>query len=67
MSEGKKGFLILLDETENEAKVVKQSLETDLESRLSTLESSIEELKKFIFRKESILQVKSTKEAKIKG
>ena len=67
MSEGKKGFLILLDETENEAKVVKQSLETDLESRLLTLESSIEELKKFIFRKESILQVKSTKEAKIKG
>ena len=67
MSEGKKGFLILLDETENEAKVVKQSLETDLESRLSALESSIEELKKFIFRKESILQVKSTKEAKIKG
>ena len=28
--EGKSGFLILLEETENEAKVVKQSLETNL-------------------------------------
>jgi len=39
--DGKKGFLILLEESESEGKVVKQSLETILESRLSSLESKI--------------------------
>ena len=40
--EGKGGFLILLEERENDSKVVKQSLETRIESRVSVLESSIE-------------------------
>jgi hypothetical protein len=48
--EGKKGFLILLEETENGDKVVKQSLVTDLESRLSTLEFNIEVQNSFFFK-----------------
>ena len=63
-NEGKKGFFILLEESGSEGKVVKQSLETNLESRLSAIESSIEELKQFIFQKESILQSQSAKEQK---
>jgi len=48
--EGKKGFFILLEESGNEGKVVKQSLETNLESRLSALESKIDELNSFLLK-----------------
>ena len=65
--EGKKGFFILLEETEDKGKVVKQSLETNLESRLSALESSIKEIKNLLFQNESILNSQSTKQAKEKG
>jgi len=40
--EAKKGFFILLEETKNETKIIEQSLEINLESRLSAIESSVE-------------------------
>jgi hypothetical protein len=64
--DGKKGFLILLEETENEGKVVKQSLETNLESRLSALESNIEEMKNLLFQKNRILTLNQQNKLKIK-
>ena len=54
--EGKKGFFIVLEESKYKGKVVKQSLETNLESRLCTLESKIEELKQLIFQNNAISQ-----------
>ena len=48
--EGKSGFLILLEERENDSKVVKQSLETRIESRLSAIVSKIEELSNFLLK-----------------
>ncbi len=48
--EDKKGFLILLEETGNEGKVVKQSLETNLESHLKALVLKIDEILEFIFK-----------------
>jgi len=53
--EGKSGFLILLEERENDSKVVKQSLETNLESRLSALESNINDIKNLLFQNLNIL------------
>ena len=62
--EGKKGFFILLEETEDKGKVVKQSLETNLESRFSALESSIDEMKELIFQNNLIYSHYSSKEGK---
>ena len=66
--EGKKGFFILLEEAENEGKVVKQNLETSIESRLSALKSSIEVLESKIdklielnFQNNELLEAKSSK------
>ncbi len=59
--EGKKGFLILLEETENDGKVLKQSLETSLESRLTALESKIQELKDYILQNNKLIEAKKLK------
>ena len=59
--EGKKGFLILLEETEKRGKVVKQSLETSLESRLTALESKIQELKDYILQNNELIEVEKEK------
>ena len=66
--EGKKGFFIVLEESELKGKVVKQSLETNLESHLSALESSIEALKSKIdklielnFQNNELIEAVSTK------
>jgi len=48
--EGKKGLFILLEEPESEGKVVKQSLETSIESRLTSIESKIDELNNFLLK-----------------
>ena len=64
--EGKKGFFILVEETEDKGKVVKQSLETNLESCISALESSIDEMKELIFQNNLIYSLQSSKEGKTK-
>jgi hypothetical protein len=65
--EGKNGFLILLEETENGDKVVKQSLETNVESRLSTLESKIDKLIERNFKNIGLISEQSPKQTQIKA
>ena len=49
------------------SKVAQPEAETNLESRLSTLESSINEIKNLLFQNNLIFNSQSTKSAKIKG
>ncbi len=59
--EGRTGFLILLEEREDDSKVAKQSLETNIESRQSALESKIDKLVELNFQNNELLEAKSPK------